>query len=208
MGYNILTDKLPATVKINGAEYCINADFRTSIRFEIMMNDKSIPDEVKIQRMLLMYYPEIPPDKNKAVESVMWFYNHEKRNKEEKDDRRTRRRKSAISYSFAQDGTYIYASFMEQYGINLQNIPDDALHWWEFIALFEALSENTQMGKIIYYRTVSTSGMSNAKRRSVNELKKLYALRDDVSCDMKVALAKRNAGWKEYVKKRIGDIDM
>lgn len=209
---NILTDRLPKGIIIGGAEYPINFDFRTSIRFEIMLRDNSISDEIKIMRMMEMYFKHMPFDVTQAVKGILWFYNGGRYNDycgevEHKDKHNARRKDSTIKYSFIEDAPYIYAAFREQYGINLQRIEDDALHWWEFIALFDALREDTKMGQIMYYRTVSTSGMPNAKRRAINELKKKYAIKDEVSCDMKVALTKRNADWKGYVKKRIGDMD-
>lgn len=204
MSWNILTGKLPETVLVKGTEYPIRWGFRTSILFEIMMRDKSISEEIKLERMLSMYYPSIPSDSEAAINAALWFYNHRMREQEKEEKGRGRTgRKKGPSYSFAQDGDYIYASFMEQYRMDLNRIGDEELHWWEFIALFEALNENTQMGKIIYYRSVSTSGMSSEKRRHINEMKKFYALKDNVGCDMKVELARRNARWKDYVKKRV-----
>lgn len=210
---NIITDSLPHMVTVGGTKLHINSDFRTSIRFDIMLRDKSIPDEIKIIRMFEMYYQVIPEDTEQAVQAVLWFYNcgYQNRNnvlEEKKNKRPVRKKENIIRYSFLQDAPYIYAAFQEQYHIDLQQIKDNDLHWWQFIALFDSLREDTQMGKIMYYRTVSTSGMPNAKRRAVNELKKQYALKDEVSCDMKVALAKRNADWKEYVRKRVSSINI
>lgn len=205
MSRNILTDRLPETVFVGGMEYPIRWGFRTSLQFEIMMRDRRIPDKIKLRHMVSLYYQDIPPDWNGAIDAALWFYNHGKREQGESEKRRNRKKRNAAGYSFTQDGAYIYASFMEQYGINLQRIGDGELHWWEFMALFEGLNENTQMGKVLYYRGASTSGMSGERRRHINEMKKLYALKDDIGCDMKAALAKRNVGWKDYVRKRMGN---
>ena len=42
---NILIDVLPTSVEINYMEYEINSDFRTSILFEILMQNDEINDE-------------------------------------------------------------------------------------------------------------------------------------------------------------------
>ena len=42
---NLLIDLLPTTVDIEGIEYEINSDFRTSILFELLMQDVEIEDE-------------------------------------------------------------------------------------------------------------------------------------------------------------------
>ena len=39
---NILIDLLPKKVEIDGIEYDINYDFRTSVLFEIMIQDNNI----------------------------------------------------------------------------------------------------------------------------------------------------------------------
>lgn len=100
------------------------------------------------------------------------------------------------AFSFSQDAPYIYAAFKEQYGIDL--LSQEKLHWWKFLALFESLGEETKMAKIMYYRTVSTSGMSKDRRAFVNEMKKAYKL----DTGKKLTLEERNQQWKEYVKKR------
>ena len=45
---NLLIDLVPKTITIDNKEYEINSDFRTSILFELLMQDKSIKDNVKI----------------------------------------------------------------------------------------------------------------------------------------------------------------
>ena len=49
---NLLVDLLPTTVDIEGIEYEINSDFRTSILFELLMQDVEIEDEEKIIQAL------------------------------------------------------------------------------------------------------------------------------------------------------------
>lgn len=209
MSYSILTDRLPDSVEIGGKVYAIHTGFRTAIRFETMVKDIKMRDEEKLDQMVRMFFhPVIPEDIDAAIGAILWFYNGGKPFLEEKEEKRVGRkatgfRKNTQSYSFTQDAGYIYASFMQQYGISLQRMGDDDLHWWEFLALFDALGEDTKMGRVIYYRTVSTAGMSVERRKHVNEMKKLYALREEVGCEKKVAIARRNANWKLYVRRRM-----
>ena len=76
------------------------------------------------------------------------------------------------------------------------------------MALFESLSEQTKFSKIMYYRSVSTSGMSKEQRRHINEMKKLYALEDESTCNEKTALAKRDAQMRAYVMARTAEVKM
>ena len=128
---NILLDLLPETVEIGDVEYPINTDFRISILFELMMQDSSLSDKEKMREAIRLYYPEIPHDLEEAVEKLIWFYRCGKVEKakknaasqEEEEDTQERR-----VYSFEYDDRYIYAAFLSDYGIYLQDAED--LHWW------------------------------------------------------------------------------
>lgn len=52
---------------------------------------------------------------------------------------------------FDQDAEYIYAAFLQTYGINLFRV-QDKLHWWEFSALLSALPQDTRMSEIVDLR--------------------------------------------------------
>ena len=52
---------------------------------------------------------------------------------------------------FEQDAEYIYASFLQAYGINLLKV-QNKLTWTEFKALLNALPDNTIMQQIIEIR--------------------------------------------------------
>ena len=52
---------------------------------------------------------------------------------------------------FEQDAEYIYASFLQAYGINLLEV-QNKLTWTEFKALLNALPDNTIMQQIIEIR--------------------------------------------------------
>ena len=67
---NLLIDLVPKTITIDNKEYEINSDFRTSILFELLMQDKSIKDNDKIYLALELYYPNIPDDSNSAIEKM------------------------------------------------------------------------------------------------------------------------------------------
>lgn len=182
---NILLDLLPETVLIGDAEYPINTDFRISILFELLMQDDSLSDTEKTKEALRLYYPKIPHDKKEAVEKIIWFYScgkeektRRKKSDEEKPDEEEEEYdepEERMVYSFEHDDRYIYAAFMSDYGIDLQDI--EWLHWWKFRALFTALNDNCEFKKIIGYRTVKITGkMSKEDRAFYQKMKRIYAL--------------------------------
>ena len=71
---NILIDLVPNKVTIENKEYEINSDFRTSILFEMMMQDTEINDKEKIIIALELYYPILPSNVYEAIEKLLWFY--------------------------------------------------------------------------------------------------------------------------------------
>lgn len=203
---NILIDPLPESVMIGGAEYRIESGFRTSILFELLVRDKKIPDHLKLRQMLYLYYPEIPADEEGAVRQILWFYNCGRKGREEETRNRTAKefRKEKALYSFEQDALLIYAAFLGQYGIDLQEIEE--LHWWKFQALFEGLDDGQRIRKVMRIRGMDTSGLPPGEVKRIQEWKKLYALEDEMTVDHHVKLAQRNRDLKEYVRRRLEEV--
>lgn len=195
---------------VGGKEYQIYSDFRTSILFETMMRNPELKSWEKLNQMLSLYYPVVPPNRQEAIEKALWFYNcGEDREDPQKERNQTRKefRQDRVSYSFDQDAPYIYAAFMSTYRMNLQRIPSAELHWWEFIALFDSLPDDCKIRKIMYWRTCDTSGMPRKEVQRINELRKRYELKDDVSIQAKVTLEQRNQKMKDYVAKRFKEVE-
>lgn len=82
----------------------------------------------------------------------------------------------AVDFSF--DAAEIYASFRKDYGIDLIK-EQGKMHWCAFLALFNGLSDNTPIKRIMRIRTEEIPPMTrhNAKQvQRLTELKALYAL--------------------------------
>lgn len=170
---NLLIDLVPKTITIDNKEYEINSDFRTSILFELLMQDKSIKDNDKIYLALELYYPNIPDDINSAIEKMLWFY---RCGKDLITSKRKGKGKSDIKiYSFEYDDDYIYAAFMDQYGIDLQDIK--YLHWWKFKAMFKSLKEDTEIVKIMRYRSMDLSKINDKNEKAYyKKMQELYKI--------------------------------
>ncbi|MCR1933524.1 bacteriophage Gp15 family protein [Clostridium tepidum] len=170
---NILIDLLPITVEIEDVEYEINSDFRTSILFELLMQDKSISEENKIIQALELYYPTLPKNINEAIDQMLWFY---RCGKDEDISKGTGKGKSVTQiYSFEHDDDYIYSAFLDQYGIDLQDI--EYLHWWKFKALFKALKEDNEIVKIMRYRSMDLSKIKDKEEKNYyRKMQELYKI--------------------------------
>ena len=179
---NILLDGLPQ--EVNGKK--INSDFRISILFELLMQDRDISKEEKVKQALVLYYPKLEEigDYKQALEDITWFYRTGKEKQENKEnnegeenqeDEESTQVKQIYSYEF--DAEYIYSAFMEQYKIDLNSIK--YLHWWKFKYLFNSLNENVLFSKIMSYRCMNVAKIKNKNMRKFYEkMQRLYKLPD------------------------------
>lgn len=177
---NILIDLLPKEVNIEGEDYKINSDFRTSILFELLMQDKSITEEDKIIQALELYYPILPKDLNKAIEGILWFY---RCGKDEVENKNKGTGKSTNVYSYDYDDDYIYSAFLDQYGVDLQDV--EYLHWWKFKAMFKALKEDNEIVKIMGYRAMDVNKIKDKEQKAhykkMQDLHKIPINKDEKS---------------------------
>lgn len=179
---NLLIDLVPTTVDVGNKEYKINSDFRYGILFQLLMQDNELSDKDKYIKSIELYYPEVPPKEHRdeAIEKIMWFYRCGKDISKSKGNGKG---KSVTQiYSFEYDDDYIYAAFMDQYGIDLQDI--DYLHWWKFKAMFKGLKEDNEIVKIMGYRAMDLSKIKDKEQKAYyKKMKDLYKIPTQISKD-------------------------
>ena len=176
---NILIDDVDYIVE-QKIKIPFNTDFRYSIMFELLMQDNTISEEVKIAKALELYYPEMKKITNykEAILNILWFYSSGKEDGTKKNVKTVEQKENIKNqiYSYEFDAEYIYSAFKDQYGIDLQ---DEELHWWKFKALFQGLKEDNKIVQIMGYRGMDLSKIKDKEeRKHYKRLKKLYALPD------------------------------
>lgn len=83
-------------------------------------------------------------------------------------------------YDIRFDGDYIYASFLQAYGIDLFDV-QGKLHWKKFNALLSGLPEGTKLMEVIKIRKWKPQkGDSAEYREEMRRLQKDYALPNEV----------------------------
>ncbi len=168
---NILLDVLPQKTP-EGLR--IRTDFRESIKFELLMQDNKINELDKLAIAINLYYYEEPQNIEQSIKEAIWFY---RCGKEIKTSQKEEEKKQKQIYSYEFDADYIYSAFMQQYKIDLNHIK--YMHWWKFKALFEGLTEETQIIKIMGYRAMDLSQIKDKEeKKRYKKLQKLYALPD------------------------------
>lgn len=173
---NILVDKLPTDYE--GLK--IETDFKSFILFELLMQDNEIEKEDKIQLALNLFYTEIPNDIKKAMDGILWFYSRgkfsKKKEEEEKNNNNVKSKKKI--YSYEHDADLIYTAFLDQYGIDLNDIK--YLHWFKFKAMFEGLKSDNKICEIMGYRAIDISKIKDKEeKKRYRKLQREYALPDE-----------------------------
>lgn len=140
-----LYDELPMQVEHNGQTYDILPYFNRILYCSDIISDDqySANEKVNICFETLVKKPKSANffDKQSVVNKIFKTLFEEPKNKGNKKK----------SFDFMQDSKYIYAGFMQCYGIDLFECKNK-LHWWKFNALFLGLSKDTKIMEIIEIR--------------------------------------------------------
>lgn len=111
---------------------------------------------------------------DEAISKMIWFYRCGTDPAETTEEDATDSSDKDPPFSYEYDADHIYSAFMQAYGLDLARHP---LHWWQFRALFRSLPEETQLVKIIGYRTMKIPAKASKEQRQHYEhLKRVYAL--------------------------------
>ena len=183
--FNVILDELPETVEINGREYPIITDFKSWLEFTRILSRRDV-DEFDVIEALETVFDEIPNEEPAEMIRVLIGFLRAERPKDRKPDEPVLMRDIAEEQpaepqivDYDHDAAYIYAAFVQEYGINLIT---DKLHWFEFMALFSGLSKHCRITEIMGYRAVSDSEyskMSKSEKAHIRKMKKVHALPDN-----------------------------
>lgn len=163
---------LPDAIMVNGRAFFLDTDFRAWLDF---------PERIAGMGADYSLYAGLfkgdAPLPSKAVTDALWQFFYEKREVP---------RGSASGeglVDFGIDADYIYAAFLQAYGIDLV---DAGLHWHKFSALLNALPADTAMSQIMGFRGYSGSD------KEMNKKKARWALPLKVSDEERAAMEEFN----------------
>lgn len=148
---------LPDTIEVQGRDFFINTDFRYwLLYYDLVQKGCTVMD------LFFLFKEEVPAvDFSEEISDFFINENSTPRGKGSPE--------KLIDY--IEDGEYIYASFMQAYGIDLI---DTKMHWWKFKALLLGLPEDTIIKKIMGYRAYKKNGKSYEQAQE--QLKRDWAL--------------------------------
>lgn len=177
----MIASSLPLTVVVDSTEVPINTGHRAGIAFTSVVEDDTLTDEDKLSRALDIYYKDrdvARHDVSALIKAALDFYSYDPseyygrtRAALNKGGDKPRKTKQLISY--IKDDALIYAAFLQQYGID---IADSELHWHKFRALLDGLTEDTQLVKVMRYRSVKLGDVSTEERKFYRDMQEFYSL--------------------------------
>lgn len=182
-----LTDKLV----IDDKEYALDLSFNNVLKLFEMWRDEDVPDFVKSHFGIRILTGETLEDF--TVEEMAEIFNEvieehislsEVEDNHVEHDLAGNPMKTTASdepqekapYDIRYDGDYIYASFLQAYGIDLFDM-QGKLHWRKFNALLSGLPEGTKLMEVIKIRKWKPQkGDSAEYKEEMRRLQKDYAL--------------------------------
>ena len=181
---NLLLDKLSTILQERIGNIDFNTDFRIGILFEMLMQDENIKKDIKVIQAIRLYYPQPQQikDLEKAFDDIIWFYTCGKSDFDKKQSKNTKNKtvkqqREEKIYDYEYDDGYIYSAFLQQYGVDLQEV--EYLHWWKFKSMFNSLNKDTKIVEIMGYRAIDLGKIKDKDEKArYKKLKKIYKLPD------------------------------
>lgn len=186
-----LSRKLTDTLVIDDEEFPLNLSFDNVLRLFEMWRDEYVPEFVKPHFGIRILTGETLEDF--TVEEMAEIFNEvfeEHISLSEVEDNHveydlagnpmkttaSNGKQEQAPYDIRFDGDYIYASFLQAYGIDLFDV-QGKLHWKKFNALLSGLPEGTKFMEVIKIRKWKPQkGDSAEYKEEMRRLQKDYAL--------------------------------
>jgi len=167
-------EKLRQSMTVDGAEYPIETDFRVWIDYEKTISEIGYKSETEkaaeiVKLLMLMYRGHVPSDIKSAMQALANFY----AGVDKEHTAGAHKRGDLFDYEY--DAPYIFAAFMEHYGVDLQEV--EYLHWHKFRAMLKSLPSTARIIEIIGYRGIEIdSKMLPCQRKFYMDMKETYRI--------------------------------
>lgn len=176
-------------VEINEKKYSIDLSFDNVIRVFDLMKDEAFEEEERIYLAMKMFLDcdVLEKDEECNFEMLIEAFNYIKEeflvaDKEETGPVDLQGNPMPVAktkelYSLTHDADYIYASFLQAYGMDLIDAQGE-LEWDKFNALLNGLPSNTKFKEVIEIRQrpFAKGKGSQEENKNLRELKEVYKL--------------------------------
>lgn len=171
MGF--LTDYEKNLLIFQGKEYRLDLAYDTVLNVQRMLREQLLDGGEMLVEALRMF--GIP---DREILTFSWGAREEllKQIFQEKIQGRPRPKVGVQKrlFDFEDDGEYIYASFLADYGIDLID-QRGKLSWSRFLALFEGLTSKTKIKEVMRIRDMDLPKPNGKNQKEIHELMQLKA---------------------------------
>ena len=184
-------NKYPEYIEVDLKKYKINTDFRLALKCDEIYRDESISDTEKNMAIIyILLGSEALADRKNYDKILKLLAKYLACNK---DIDNTMEKEPSMNYK--QDGGYIKASFMSDYGIDLDV---DDMHWWKFFDLLQGLTDNSVLNRVRAIREESLSGKKGKELQKWIDAKKSVELKREKTQKEK----ELDKYWEEQLKRK------
>lgn len=174
----LITDLWDTTVTYQGRGYRTRAAYDTVLAVQKLYRDEKLSDPDKVSQALRMLLCSPCRVSYLAMEKRFGLLEEIFNQQIKTDNGRQASSGKPRVVDFELDGEYIYAAFLQDYGIDLIE-QQGKLHWKKFLALFQGLSDDTRIKQIMQIRGMDLPKPNKHNQDQIQkilELKSYYAL--------------------------------
>lgn len=180
-----LTDRFDDTLFYKNEELHIDLMFDVVLRAEELLSDDRFEEYEKADILFNMFVIDAEQydfdlrEKNEIVQTIFRDMLGNEEPQEQSQSEETEQ--PAKDFDFEEDAEYIYASFLQDYQMDLYK-QQGKLHWNKFMALISGLSEKTKFSEVLSIRNTPMSEinkMDKAQKENMMKKKRAYALKNN-----------------------------
>lgn len=186
---NLLYERFPEHVVVNGKKIRIVTDFREYLKLIDLLKDEEVDTMSKANLIMQWFLDDPGEDFSECLQALSDFVTNYrgqeiKKNLQEKDDLGDEKQHNPV-ISYTQDAPYIISGFQECYGIDLLGIP--YMHWWKFQMLIDGMNEECELKKRMNYRNIDLNKIQDKKERErIRKVQKQIAITDHEVTDEEI----------------------
>lgn len=172
---------LNSEYEYQGKLYPIDLSFDTVLSFYKLLDDDHFDDAEKVKIAFEIFFGFVPNDADFIVDAFKQISNYLSADPYEgKQEDISNVIAGPKDYSFEQDAEAIYASFYQQYHIDLLE-EKQKMHWDKFRALFAGLGPDTYFMRIVHIRQQDPTKLDGEAQTELIQAQQRYALADNCS---------------------------
>ena len=178
------------SIEIDGITYQLNISFDNILKVIELMKEERIANDKKVEMAIRLFFKfekdeVIPFDFETQYNAFLSIFGEYVKQEEKTQEYDIKGNPMPVYtkdkdrfYSLKHDAEYIYASFMQAYGIDLIE-QQGKLHWFKFQALLSGLPKDTKFCEIVSIRQWKKPNKNDTEAKQMAKLKDYYKLPDD-----------------------------